>query len=281
MVLSRARRVSLALGLGIFGPLLGAAAQDTAPVASPTTPGSASLGDEAVLAREAGRLAATLAARRTQPPALSWRLKVEVSSLGSLVDRSRVLDVTRQLGDKVRALRVRFRAPEALVGRAILLRVEGETRRAWRYDPDRLQAEPMKWPSGIQGLGGTGLSWADLWGPEPTRWRYRLEGEEELTVSEAPIRVLRIQAKGPAGATRLLHLERARRLPLCVEEPWGPKDKKGRRQVWRSRWLESGAYYLPQRWLITTPTQTSRVELVEQRLEAPPAHLDPSRFQRG
>ena len=188
--------------------------------------------------------------------------------------------MTRHLGPKLRALRVRFRAPEGLAGQAILLRVEGEARRAWRYDPDRLQAEPIRWPSGAQGLGGTGLTWADLWGPEPTRWRYRLDGEEELRVPEEPIRVLRVQAKGPAGTTRLLHLERARRLPLCVEEPWG-QDGKGRRQVWRSRWLERGGYYLPQRWLITTPTETSRVELLEHRLEAPPAHLDPSRFQRG
>lgn len=222
-------------------------------------------------------MAATLAARRTQPPAFSWRLRVEVSSLSSLVDRSRTLDVTRSVGPKLRALRVRFRAPEGLAGQALLLRIEGDQRRAWRYDPDRLQVEPIKWPSGTQGLGGTGLIWSDLWGPEPKRWRYRLDGEEILTVSEEPIRVLRIKARGPKGSARLLHLERARRLPLCVEEPWG---KQGRRQVWRSAWLEREGYYLPQRWLITTPTETSRVELVEHRLEAPPAHLDPSRFQR-
>lgn len=221
-------------------------------------------------------MAATLAARRTQPPALSIRLRVEVSSLGSLVDRSRILDVTRVLGPKLRGLRVRFRAPEGLAGQAILLRAEGRAQRAWRYDPDRLQVEPMKWPSGVQGLGGTGLSWSDLWGSEPARWRFRLDGEEELTVSESPIRVLRILAKGPADQARVLHLERARRLPICVEEPWG----RGRRKVWRSGWIEREGYYLPRRWLITTPTLTSRVELQEERLEAPPAHLDPSRFQR-
>jgi hypothetical protein len=263
----------ITLGLITLGSASTARAQDTAPVASPTSPG-----DERALAREAGRLAATLAARRTQPPALFWRLRIEVSSLGSLVDRSRTLDVTRSLSPKLRALRVRFRAPEGLAGQAILLRAEGGERRAWRYDPDRLQVEPIKWPQGTQGLGGTGLVWADLWGPEPKRWRYRLDGEEELTVGEEPIRVLRVQAKDPTGTARLLHLERARRLPLCVEEPWGTK---GRRQVWRSRWLERGGYYLSRRWLITTPTETSRVELREQSLEAPAAHLDPSRFQRG
>lgn len=242
-----------------------------APVSSPTS------SEDATLRREAGRLAATLAARRTQPPRLFLRLQVEVSSAGSLVDRSRTLDLTRLRSGKTQALRVRFRAPEGLAGQAILLREEAGARRAWRYDPQRQQSEPIKWPSGGQGLGGTGLTWSDLWGHDPSRWRYRLEGEEELSLGPKPIRVLRVQALGLAGAKRLLHLERDRRLPICVEEV-GPG---GRRQVWRSGWVERKETWISTRWRITSATSTSRVEVREHRLEAPAAHLDPSRFQRN
>ena len=209
------------------------------------------------------------------------RLEVVVSDLGSLVDRRRTLDVTRVREGGAEALRIRFRAPASLIGRSLLLRREQGQELAWRFDRARQKVEPLAWPKGTQELGGTGLTWSDLWGPQPGEWRYRLEGEGDLALGESSdaqkVRVLRIRALGPGGVARLLHLEHKRRLPLLIDE----RRRGGeRRLVWRSRWKESGEFWIPLRLRIQAARATSRIEVRSFRLQAPSAHLDPSRFMR-
>lgn len=248
------------------------------PSASPTPAGE----DDSALRRETGRLAMTLVARRTRPEREWVRLSVEVSTKGALVDRTRVLDVSVVRRPEVRFVRVRFREPANLRGRAILVRTpaRGEER-AWSYDPARRRAERIAPPADDERLGGTGLTWADLRGEEPARWSYRLVEEGRLRVGEGSERpVLRISARARAGsARRRITLDRQARLPLLVEE-LSPEGAVARR-LWFRRYARFGEGGFRAGKLAIEHAEGKRlseVRALERRGEVPPRHLDPDRF---
>ena len=275
----------MALGLALGAP---AAGQDTAPVSSPAR-------SEADARQEAGRLAATLAVRRSEPDALWCRLEVEVPGAG--LGKRRVLEVTRLRAAGERSLRVRFREPASLRGRALLLReVQGAPgaepeRWAWRHEPERERAAPIPWPEEDEQLGGAGLRWRDLWGEELACWRYRAEdlgtlalgggrgaGEGGAGEGGAGVEVLRVRSRARSGDLwRLLHLERRQGLPLLVEEV---RPGQERRLIWRSGWRRVGAYWQPSTIRVVSGEELSVIRLREVETSAPAAHLDPSRFQR-
>ncbi|HBP19479.1 MAG TPA: hypothetical protein DEA08_17030 [Planctomycetes bacterium] len=255
--------------------------------ASPAPPDPAPRED--ALRRETGRLAMTLALRRTRPTREWVRLSVEVTTKGALVDRTRVLDVSIVRAEEVRWARVRFREPASLRGQALLVRTpaRGEER-AWRYDPARRRVERIAPPGEDERLGGTGLTWSDLRGEEPQRWSYRLVEEGELTLGkESPRAVLRISARELAPAQqdprrRRITLDRGSRLPLLVEE-LDPQGAVARR-VWFRRYARFGAggYRAGLRAIEHGGGQRlSEVRALERRAEVPPRHLDPARFGDG
>lgn len=226
-------------------------------------------------------MAAVLFTRRTEPDLLWCRLEVEVPS-AALGGKRRVLDVTRRRLEAERSLRVRFREPSSLRGTALLLRQgPDQERAAWRYEPERERLTPIPWPDQDEQLGGTGLRWRDLWGEEPARWRYRLEDSGSLSRGGDPeraVEVLRVRAIAREGRLqRLLHLERGQGLPLLVEEA---RPEHERRLIWRSGWRQVGSHWFPATIRIVAGEEQSVIRVTRIEASAPPAHLDPSRFQR-
>ena len=258
------------------------------PTPSPPTPSSPTPSpspDEAGLRRQTGRLAMTLCARRTRPTREWVRLAVEVKAQGALVDRTRVLDVSVVRRPDLRWVRVRFREPASLRGRAILVRTPhaGEAQ-AWSYDPARRRVERIAPPGDDERLGGTGLTWSDLRGEEPERWRYRLVEEGSLSLGgAAPRAVLRISARAARGAgRRRISLDRASRLPLVLEE-LSASGEVARRVVFRryapfgDEGFRAGLRAIEH----DRGRRLSEVRALQRRPEVPARHLDPDRFGEG
>ncbi|MGE0711460.1 MAG: outer membrane lipoprotein-sorting protein [Planctomycetota bacterium] len=273
-------------------PAPGASPRPT-PSAAPVAPAP----DDEALRAETARLAAELMTRRTRPTRERARLEVRVLERGSLVERTRVLDVSLARVDGRAQVRVRFREPAALRGQATLVREDPDGRRhAWRWDPARRRVERIAPPQEDERLGGTGLTWADLRGEEPGRWGWRLGGAAQLTLpgGQETREVLQLSARlrssqradgrAPAGglpAGRRLYLDRQLKLPLLIEEL--DLEGKVQRKTWLARWRrlegEGDAWRADARSIAVPGSERlSEVKALERSPEVPAFHLDPDRF---
>lgn len=290
----RARLAAGALGLALACGV--ALAQDDPPRAAPLAadPLAPPAPAEEALRGETGRLLARLVREKTLPAAEEALLQVEVDERGRLFGQTRVVEVSVRRHERGEDLRLRFREPAELRGRAWLLLADG---RAYAYDPARRRAERVPPLEPGWRVGGGGLLLRDLrapaWGLGDDPWTHVHLRDERLLPpgdaqaapgaadDEAPGRAVHVVRSTPpgGGGAREAWIDRERHVPWVVFE----RDAQDRvaREVRASDWRPLQGRLRPFALEVAEPgaERVTRVVVRARSASAPALRFDPARFR--